>query len=169
MCPRAHYTPSNIYRIHNESHEAVRNMTSNEYIPSPSERTAQQVELYESTNGREGTTMRGMPVVVVTMRGRKTGGIRKVPLMRVADGDNYVIVASKGGAPEHPVWYYNLIDDPDVTLRDLDVVTDCRARLVTDPAERARLWAVACEAYPDYEAYQQRTERQIPVFCLERR
>ncbi|MEI6665185.1 MAG: nitroreductase family deazaflavin-dependent oxidoreductase [Chloroflexota bacterium] len=143
-------------------------MTS-EYIPSPSERTAQQVELYESTNGREGTTMRDMPVVIVTMRGRKTGGIRKVPLMRVADGDNYVIVASKGGAPEHPVWYYNLVDDPDVTLRDLDVVTDRRARLVTDPTERARLWSVACEAYPDYEAYQQRTERQIPVFCLERR
>ncbi|RLT27984.1 MAG: nitroreductase family deazaflavin-dependent oxidoreductase [Chloroflexi bacterium] len=140
-----------------------------EYIPSPSERTAQQVEQYESSNGREGTTMRGMPVVIVTMRGRKTGGIRKVPLMRVADGDNYVIVASKGGAPEHPVWYYNLIDDPDVTLRDLDVVTDRRARLVTDPEERARLWAVACEAYSDYEPYQQRTERQIPVFCLERR
>jgi F420H(2)-dependent quinone reductase len=144
-------------------------MTNDQYIPSPSERTAQQVELYESTNGREGTTMRDMPVVIVTMRGRKTGGIRKVPLMRVADGDNYVIVASKGGAPEHPVWYYNLIDDPDVTLRDLDIVTDRRARLVTDPDERARLWAVACEAYPDYEAYQQRTERQIPVFCLERR
>lgn len=113
--------------------------------------------------------MRDMPVVIVTMRGRKTGGIRKVPLMRVADGDNYVIVASKGGAPEHPVWYHNLIDDPDVTLRDLDVVTDRRARLVTDPAERAHFWSVACEAYPDYEAYQQRTERQIPVFCLERR
>ena len=143
---------------------------TNEYIPSPSERTAQQVELYESTNGREGTTMRGMPVVIVTMRGRKTGGIRKVPLMRVKDGEhNYAIVASMGGAPKHPVWYYNLIDDPDVTLRDLDQVYDMRAREVTDPAERARLWALACEAYPDYAAYQTRTDRVIPVFHLEPR
>ena len=141
----------------------------NEYIASPSERTAQQVELYESSNGREGTTMRGMPVVIVTHHGRKTGAIRKTPLMRVVDGDRYVIVASMGGAPKHPVWYYNLIEDPDVTLRDGDKVVEMRARLVDEPTERARLWALACDAYPDYAAYQERTDRVIPVFALEPR
>jgi deazaflavin-dependent oxidoreductase (nitroreductase family) len=140
------------------------------YIPSTSERSAKQVELYESTNGREGATMRGMPVVIVTHRGRKTGAIRKTPLMRVADSDGrYVIVASLGGAPKHPLWYYNLLDDPDVTLRDGDKVMEMRARLVEEGPERDRLWALACEAYPDYAAYQTRTERVIPVFLLEPR
>lgn len=144
--------------------------TGNGYIASPRERVAEQVALYESTDGREGNTMRGMPVVIVTHRGRKTGGIRKTPLMRVADGDqHYVIVASIGGAPKHPVWYYNLLEDPDVTLRDGAKVMEMRARLVEEPQERARLWAVACEAYPDYAVYQTRTERVIPVFRVEPR
>ena len=137
------------------------------YIPSTSERAAQQVALYESTDGREGSMMRGMPVVIVTHHGRKTGAVRKTPLMRVADGrDNYVIVASLGGAPKHPVWYYNLVEDPDVTLRDGAKVVEMRAQLVEEPTERARLWGLACEAYPDYAAYQTRTERIIPVFHL---
>jgi F420H(2)-dependent quinone reductase len=145
-------------------------MTTDSYIPSPSERSAKQVELYESTDGREGNTMRGMPVVIVTHQGRKTGAVRKTPLMRVADGDErYVIVASLGGAPKHPVWYYNLLENPDVTLRDGAKVVEMSARLVEEPAERERLWALAVEAYPDYAEYQKRTERVIPVFSLEPR
>ena len=141
-----------------------------EYVPSPSERVAEQVALYEATDGREGATMRGMPIVIVTHRGRQTGAIRKTPLMRVADGDDrYVIVASLGGAPNHPVWYYNLLAHPDVTLRDGAKVVEMRARLVDEPAERARLWALAVAAYPDYAAYQERTTRVIPVFSLEPR
>jgi deazaflavin-dependent oxidoreductase (nitroreductase family) len=141
-----------------------------EYLPSTSERAAQQVALYEATDGREGNTMRGMPVVLVTHRGRQTGGIRKTPLMRVADGDeNYVIVASLGGAPKHPVWYYNLLANPEVTLRDGAKVVEMHARLVEEPVERARLWALAVAAYPDYAAYQERTTRVIPVFSLKPR
>lgn len=114
--------------------------------------------------------MLGMPVVIVTHRGRKTGAIRKTPLMRVADGnDCYVIVASIGGAPKHPVWYYNPLEDPDLTSCDGPKVVEARAWLVEDLAERARLWAVACEAYPDYAVYQTRTERVIPVFRVEPR
>jgi deazaflavin-dependent oxidoreductase (nitroreductase family) len=139
----------------------------NEYLPGTNERAAQQVALYEATNGREGNTMRGMPVVVVTHRGRQTGAVRKTPLMRVADGaENYVIVASLGGAPKHPVWYYNLLADPDVTLQDGAKVVEMRAQLVEDPTERARVWALAVAAYPDYAAYQERTTRVIPVFSL---
>lgn len=138
-----------------------------EYLPGTSERATNQVALYEATDGREGSTMRGFPVVIVTHRGRQTGGIRKTPLMRVADGaENYVIIASLGGAPKHPVWYYNLLADPNVTLRDGAKVVEMRAQLIEEPAERARLWALAVEAYPDYAAYQERTERVIPVFGL---
>lgn len=141
----------------------------NEYVPSPSEWVSKQVELYESSGGREGATLRGMPVVLVTHRGRLTGAIRKTPLMRVTDGARYVLVASKGGAPEHPVWFYNLLANPDVTLRDGEQVAEMRARLVEEPEERARLWARAVEVYPEYAAYQERTERIIPVLCLEPR
>ncbi|HEY5477747.1 MAG TPA: nitroreductase family deazaflavin-dependent oxidoreductase [Tepidiformaceae bacterium] len=140
-----------------------------EYVPSPIEWAAKQVDLYESSNGREGTTLRGMPVVLVTHRGRHTGAIRKTPLMRVADGDRYVIIASMGGQPKHPVWYYNLIANPDITLRDGEKVIEMRARLVEEPVERARLWALAVAAYPDYAAYQERTTRIIPVFSIEPR
>jgi deazaflavin-dependent oxidoreductase (nitroreductase family) len=140
------------------------------YIPSPNERAAKQVEEYESSNGARGNMMGQWPVVIVTHRGRKTGAIRKTPLMRVADSNGrYVIVASLGGAPKHPVWYYNLLGDPDVTLRDGDKVFEMRARLVEEPEERNRLWALACEAYPPYEDYQKRTKRVIPVFSLEPR
>lgn len=138
-----------------------------EYLPGTSVRAAQQVELYEATDGHEGNLMAGMPVVIVTHRGRQTGAIRKTPLMRVADGDdNYVIIASLGGSPKHPVWYYNLLANPDVTFRDGAKVIEMRARLVEEPVERARLWALAVAAYPDYAAYQERTTRVIPVFSL---
>ncbi|MEZ4503709.1 MAG: nitroreductase family deazaflavin-dependent oxidoreductase [Dehalococcoidia bacterium] len=137
---------------------------TNEYLPSPTDWVRKQVELYESTNGAEGTELRGLPVIIVTNRGRKTGGVRKTPLMRVADGDGYVLVASRGGAPEHPKWYFNLLDESNVTIRDRDQVTEMRAELVEDGPERDRLWALAVEAFPPYAEYQTRTERVIPVF-----
>lgn len=138
-----------------------------EYVPSPQQWVADQVRLYEGTDGAEGAELRGMPVVIVTHRGRKTGSIRKAPLMRVADGDAYVLVGSRGGAPTNPQWVANLLADPAVELRDGATVTSMRARLVEDADERERLWALAVAAYPDYEAYQQRTERQIPLFRAE--
>ena len=140
-----------------------------EYIPSTRDWVREQVELYESTNGADGTTLRdtGLPVVIVTNTGNQTGAIRKTPLMRVKDGDNYVLVGSQGGRPKHPVWVFNLRTDPSVQVRDEADVYDMRVREVEDDAERARLWALAVEAYPPYEEYQQRTTRKIPVFLAE--
>ena len=140
-----------------------------EYRPSPSDWVREQVELYERTNGAEGNTLRdtGMPVIIVTNTGNKTGAIRKTPLMRVKDADNYVLVGSKGGAPQHPVWVHNLRENPDVEIRDRAEVRSMRVREVKDGSERSRLWALAVEAYPPYAEYQQRTERKIPVFVAE--
>ena len=138
-----------------------------EYVPSPAEWVREQVALYESSNGSEGAEMRGMLVVIVTHRGRRTGALRKTPLMRVADGDGYVLVGSLAGAPQNPVWVYNLLADPTIELRDRAEVHAMRARLVEDPGERRRLWRLAVEAYPEYEDYQERTERVIPVFRAE--
>jgi len=140
-----------------------------EYKPSPSKWVADQVELYESSDGTEGLTLRdtGLPVIIVTHRGRKTGAIRKTPLMRVVDGKNYVLVASKGGAPEHPVWYHNLKADPNVEIRDEREVYAMRVREVADPDERKRLWRLAVAAYPPYQDYQEKTERLIPLFVAE--
>ena len=142
-----------------------------DYIPSSAKWVRDQVELYERTDGAEGNTLRdtGMPVVIVTNTGNKTGAVRKTPLMRVKVGDTYVAVGSKGGAPQHPVWVHNLRANPDVTLRDRDEVSERRAREVTDPVERGTLWAAAVEAYPPYAEYQQKTDRIIPVFALEAR
>ena len=139
------------------------------YIPSPTKWVADQVELYESSNGTSATTLRdtGLPVIIVTNTGRRTGAVRKTPLMRVADGDNYVLVASKGGAPKHPEWYYNLTANPEVQIRDEAVVRSMRIREVVDGAERKRLWAVAVAAYPPYAEYQTRTRRLIPVLVAE--
>ncbi len=140
-----------------------------EYIPSTRDWVREQVELYESTNGADGTTLRdtGLPVVIVTNTGNKTGAIRKTPLMRVKDGGNYVLVGSQGGRPTHPVWVFNLRANPSVQVRDEADLYDMRVREVEDDAERARLWALAVEAYPPYEEYQQRTTRKIPVFLAE--
>ncbi len=139
------------------------------YIPSTRDWVREQVELYEGTNGAEGTTLRdtGLPVIIVTNMGNKTGAIRKTPLMRVKDGDNYVLVGSQGGRPKHPVWVFNLRADAGVQIRDEADVYDMRVREVEDDTERARLWALAVEAYPPYEEYQQRTSRKIPVFVAE--
>ena len=140
-----------------------------EYLPSPAQWVREQVELYESSGGTQGTTLRdtGMPVIIVYNTGNKTGGLRKTPLMRVKDGDNYVLVGSRGGAPKHPEWVYNLRANGDVEVRDLTEVYSMRVREVEDDAERARLWALAVEAFPPYEEYQTRTSRKIPVFLAE--
>ena len=139
----------------------------NEYIPSTSQWVAEQVELYEGSGGTDGTTLNGLPVIIVTNRGRKTGAIRKTPLMRVADGNNYVLVASMGGAPKHPVWYHNLKAEPNVEIRDETEVYSMRVRQVVDLDEKQRLWGIAVEAYPPYQEYQDRTDRVIPVFIAE--
>ena len=140
-----------------------------EYIPSPTDWVSEQVELYERTDGAEGNTLRdtGMPVIIVTNTGNKTGAIRKTPLMRVKDGDNYVLVGSRGGAPQHPLWVHNLRANADVEIRDKAEVQRMRVREVADAAARSRLWALAVGAYPPYEQYQQRTDRKIPVFLAE--
>jgi len=141
-----------------------------EYIPSPSDWVREQVEQYESSGGQAGTTLRdtGLPVVIVTHLGHKTGAVRKTPLMRVVTDDGtYVLVASKGGAPENPLWYYNLQRQSEVEIRDHERVFRARIREVTDPEERARLWHAAVQAYPPYAEYQRRTTRQIPLFAAE--
>jgi deazaflavin-dependent oxidoreductase (nitroreductase family) len=140
-----------------------------EYVPSPRQWVREQVDLYEKSGGTEGTTLRdtGLPVIIVTHTGNKTGAIRKTPLMRVTDGPRYVLVGSLGGAPTHPVWVYNLRANPAIEIRDHTVVRPMRAREVDDPAERARLWDLAVSAYPPYADYQQRTTRRIPLFVAE--
>ncbi len=140
-----------------------------EYIPSPSDWVAEQVELYEGSLGTEGTTLRdtGLPVIIVTNRGRKTGAIRKTPLMRVKDGISYILVGSRGGAPKHPLWYHNLKAEPNVEIRDETEVYSMRVREVVDSVERHRLWDIAVEAYPPYQEYQDKTDRVIPVFIAE--
>ena len=104
---------------------------------------------------------------IVTNRGWKTGAIRKTPLMKVTDGRNYILVASQGGAPKHPLWYHNLKADPNVEIRDQTDVSTMRVREVSDPAERQRLWALAVAAYPPYQEYQAKTDRIIPVLVAE--
>ena len=139
------------------------------YIPSPSAWVREQVELYESSGGTRGTTLRdtGLPVIIVTNTGNRTGAIRKTPLMRVKDGSSYVLVGSKGGAPENPVWVYNLRANGAVEIRDRTEVYDMRAREVEDAGERARLWALAVEAFPPYADYQEKTARPIPLFVAD--
>ena len=138
-----------------------------QYIPSPTRWVAEQVELYESSGGTQGTTLRGLPVVIVTNQGSKTSAIRKTPLMRAIDGENYILVASRGGAPEHPLWVYNLRTNPNVEIRDGVNVHKMRVREMTDPEERQRLWDIAVEAFPPYKDYQEKTKRLIPVFLAE--
>ena len=140
-----------------------------EYIPSTSDWVREQVELYEGSGGKEGTTLRDteLPVIVVTNRGNQTGAIRKTPLMRVKDGNNYVLVGSRGGAPKNPVWVYNLRADGNVTIQDEAEVHTMRVREVKEEAERARLWELSVAAFPPYEEYQGRTTRKIPVFVAE--
>jgi F420H(2)-dependent quinone reductase len=139
---------------------------SGEYEPGTSEWSRKNVDLYEATNGEQGGDLRGKPVIVLTSVGAKTGKLRKVALMRVEHDGIYAVVASLGGAPRNPVWYYNLKADPHVELQDRAVKRDYTAREVTG-AEKAPWWERAVAAWPDYAAYQARTDRQIPVFVLE--
>ena len=139
------------------------------YIPSPHDWVRNQVELYESSGGTKGTTLldTGLPVVIMTHKGHKTGAIRKTPLMRVKDGHSYVLVGSQGGAPKDPAWVHNLRADPHIELRDETVVRPMHVREVKDATEKARLWGLAVAAYPPYADYQAKTKRQIPVFVAE--
>ncbi|MEZ3178018.1 nitroreductase family deazaflavin-dependent oxidoreductase [Streptomyces pimonensis] len=139
-----------------------------EYDPSPTQWVREQVELYESSGGTEGTTLQGRPVIVLTSRGARSGKLRKTPLMRVEHEGRYAAVASLGGAPRHPVWYHNVKADPHVELQDGPAKFDMTAREVTGE-EKAEWWKRAVAAYPPYADYQEKTDREIPVFVLERR
>src|SRR5260370_34400373 len=138
-----------------------------DYEPSTRAWVREQVEQYESSGGMQGATLRdtGLPVVIITNRGARGGKLRKTPLMRVEHGGRYAAVASQGGAPTHPRWYYNFRADPHVELQDGPRKQDMVAREVTG-GERAQWWARAVAAYPPYAEYQQRTTREIPMFGL---
>lgn len=140
-----------------------------EYIPPALDWVREQVELYESSGGTDGITLMdtGMPCIIVTHTGNKTGGVRKIPLMRVETGGSYVLIGSMGGQPKNPVWVYNLRANQDVQIRDKTEVFDMRVREVTDDTERSQLWAVGVAAYPPYDDYQANTTRKIPVFIAE--
>lgn len=137
-----------------------------EYEPSPWRFAADQVALYEATGGAEGGTLEGKPVVILTTRGRRSGKVRKTPLMRVEHNGTYAVIASLAGAPKNPVWYLNLIASPAVTLQDGANVYEMTAREVHGD-ERERWWALAVEAWPAYDDYQAKTDRRIPVVVLE--
>jgi deazaflavin-dependent oxidoreductase (nitroreductase family) len=137
-----------------------------EYEPSPSDRARRQVEEYEASNGEKGNTLRGRPVIVLTTVGAKTGKLRKTPLMRVEHDGRYAVVASLGGAPHHPVWYWNLKANPHVELQDRDTKRDYTAREVVGD-EKDEWWQRAVATWPDYATYQEKTDRVIPVFVLE--
>ncbi|MDX6197352.1 MAG: hypothetical protein QOJ79_503 [Actinomycetota bacterium] len=137
-----------------------------EYEPSTWGWVREQVELIESSGGTQGTELRGMPVVVVTNRGVKSGKLRKTPLMRVEHDGVYAAVASQGGAPEHPSWYFNLLADPHVEVQDGPHKGDYVARQITGD-EKREWWKRAVAAFPPYREYQMKTKREIPVFLLE--
>ncbi|MEU7216268.1 nitroreductase family deazaflavin-dependent oxidoreductase [Nocardia iowensis] len=136
-----------------------------EYEPSASAMAREQVETIENSGGTKGTTMQGKPVILLTTKGAKSGKLRKTPLMRVEHDGEYAVVASLGGAPKNPVWYYNVKADPHVELRDGTVVKDYTAREVFGD-ERQLWWDRAVEVWPDYVEYTKKTDRQIPVFVL---
>ncbi|HTL42258.1 MAG TPA: nitroreductase family deazaflavin-dependent oxidoreductase [Pseudolysinimonas sp.] len=137
------------------------------YAPSTADWARRQAELYEATGGRKGNDLRGRPVIILTTVGAKTGMLRKTALMRVEHEGVYAVVASLGGAPKHPVWYHNIVAHPHVELQDLAEKHDYLAREVHGD-EKAVWWQRAVATWPDYETYQQKTEREIPVFVLER-
>jgi deazaflavin-dependent oxidoreductase (nitroreductase family) len=142
-----------------------------QYEPSPAQWVRDQVEAYEASGGQRANTLRdtGLPVIIVTTRGNKSGRLRKTPLMRVEHDGQYLLVASKGGAPRHPVWYYNLRADPDaVTVQDGPEPFDVSVRELSGE-ERAQWWERAVAAFPPYADYQANTERTIPVFLASRR
>jgi len=137
-----------------------------DYAPGTSAWSRKQTERFEASDGREGATLRGKPIVVLTSVGARTGKLRKVALMRVEHDGSYAVVASLGGADHHPTWYHNLKKEPHVELQDGSTRRDYRAREV-DGAEKAAWWKRAVEVWPDYDRYQAKTARRIPVFVLE--
>jgi deazaflavin-dependent oxidoreductase (nitroreductase family) len=137
-----------------------------EYAPSTSDWAREQAEKYEASGGADAGDLRGMPVIVLTTVGAKTGMLRKTALMRVEHDGHYAVVASLGGAPKNPVWYYNIVKQPHVELQDGPVKKDYLAREVTGE-EKAVWWERAVAAYPPYADYQEKTDREIPVFVLE--
>jgi len=140
-----------------------------EYVPSTWEWVRDQVEAYERSGGTEANTLMdtGIPIIVMTCRGAKTGAVRKVPLMRVEHEGDYAIIASKGGAPEHPGWYHNLVADPTVTVQDGPEPFAATVRVV-EGDERAAWWERAVAVFPNYQEYQDKTDREIPVFVTQR-
>ena len=140
-----------------------------DYIPPALDWVREQVELYEGSGGTKGTTLRdtGMPCIIVTHTGNKTGGIRKIPLMRVRIDDSYVLIGSYGGRPKDPVWVHNLRANPDVEIRDKTETFTMRIREISDDAERKRIWDISAEVFPPYNDYQAKAPRQIPVFLAE--
>jgi len=142
--------------------------TDANYAPSPTEWVRDQVEAIEAAGDTRAVQVQGRPVIMLTMRGVKSGKTRKVPLMRVEHEGRYLAVASKGGAPEHPSWYSNLLADPDIQLQDGTTTTPVTAREL-EGEERYEWWVRAVEAFPPYADYQVKTQRQIPVFLLEPR
>jgi deazaflavin-dependent oxidoreductase (nitroreductase family) len=129
---------------------------------------AEHVRVYRETGGERGYDWRGTTILLLTTRGRRSGEPRTTPLIHRTDGDRWIVVASKGGAPEHPSWFENLQADPDATIEVRDEEIPVRAS-VAEGEERERLWRLMAEVWPDYDAYQQRTSREIPVVVLTRR
>ena len=142
-----------------------------DYIPPALDWVREQVELYESSGGTEGITLRdtGLPCIIVTHVGNKTGAMRKIPLMRVKVESSYVLIGSKGGSFENPSWVYNLRNNPDVQIRDKTEIFNMRVREITSHQERGRLWDAGAKAYPPYNDYQAKTSRKIPLFIAEPR
>lgn len=139
---------------------------SGEYAPGTSEWSRRQAEDFEASNGQDAAELRGMPIVVLTSVGAKTGFLRKNPLMRVEHNGEYAVLASLGGAPKNPVWYYNVVANPHVELQDGATKRDYRAH-EAQGEERTIWWDRAVAAFPDYAAYATKTDRVIPLFVLE--
>ena len=139
--------------------------TDSEYAPSPADYVRETVDLYESSGGTEGNTMKGRPIIILTTTGAKSGKTRKTPLMRVEHDGSYAVVASLGGAPKNPVWYYNVVANPEVELQDGATKKRYTAHEATGE-EKAQWWARATAAWPDYDNYQINTDREIPLFVL---
>jgi deazaflavin-dependent oxidoreductase (nitroreductase family) len=140
--------------------------TEKPYLRGASDWAADQAERYEASDGQEATTMGGVPIMLVSTTGRKSGALRRTPLMRVEHQGSYAAIASKGGAPEHPAWYLNILADPVVTVRDGATVRTYRAH-TAEGDERAAWWDRAVAVWPAYAEYQTKTDRQIPVVVLD--
>ncbi len=139
-----------------------------DYEPSPWEPIADHVARYEATDGADGFEWEGAECIILTTTGAKSGQLRKTPLIRVRDGDDYLVVASMGGAPTHPNWYHNLVANPDIVIQDRAEIHELRARTASADEKLAR-WPAAVAAWPDYAKYQASTDRDIPLVICEPR